>query len=235
MILIHGYTGHKDFSPNTHIRPPLLKHEDVHVVSVDYGPLAKEPCYLQAVSNLKTVAKCVAQLIDSLMQNIYTKDDIHIIGFSLGAHVSGMIANYVQTKLAHITGLDPAKPGFTTPFTKYKLDSSDADFVDVVHTDGLARGIYTALGDVDFYLNGGFNQPGCWSQNMTSWSSCNHDTAPFFYGRSLYKKLLATKCWSWTLFKSGLCEGNEKALMGYFVDKRLVFYFKFNENIFKFL
>lgn len=226
MILIHGYTGDKDYSPNSHIRPPLLKYENVHVVSVDFGPLVKDTCYLQAIKNLKTVAKCVAQFIDGLLQKIYTKDDLHVIGFSLGAQTAGMVANHVKTKLSRITGLDPAKPGFTTPLTNFRLDSSDADFVDVIHTDGLSRGIYSAVGHVNFYPNGGLSQPGCWSQNKTSWSSCNHDTAPFFYGRSLYKKFVATKCWNWALFRSGICEGNDKTAMGYYVDKRFVSHFE---------
>jgi hypothetical protein len=35
-------------------------------------------------------------------------ENIHIIGFSLGAQTSGMIANYIKSgKLHHITGLDP--------------------------------------------------------------------------------------------------------------------------------
>lgn len=220
VILIHGYTGDRDYSPNSHIRPPLLEYEDVHVISVDYGPLVKDPCYIKAVQNLRTVAKCIAQFIESLVAKIYTKEDIHVIGFSLGAQTAGQIANYLTFKLPRITGLDPAKPGFTTPFTENRLDSSDADFVDVIHTDGLLRGTYSAVGHVNFYPNGGLSQPGCWSQNQTSWSSCNHDMAPFFYGRSLYKDYMATKCPSWTLFRSGYCKGNAETLMGYYVDER---------------
>lgn len=85
IVLIHGYTGHKDFSPNSHIRPALFKNNDFNVISVDYQPLAPEPCYVQAVQNLPVVAKCTAQLLDYMMsQQIFTLDDLHIIGFSLG-------------------------------------------------------------------------------------------------------------------------------------------------------
>lgn len=31
----------------------------------------------------------------------------------------------------------------------------DADFVQVVHTDAFARGILSASGHIDFYMNGG--------------------------------------------------------------------------------
>ena len=41
-----------------------------------------------------------------------------------------------------LTGLDPAGPFFENAWTKYRLDQSDADFVDVIHTNGkaLAKG-----------------------------------------------------------------------------------------------
>ncbi len=47
-----------------------------------------------------------------------------------------------------------------------KLDPSDATFVDVIHTDGsstvqLGLGCMEKLGHVDFYPNGGKNQPKC--------------------------------------------------------------------------
>lgn len=61
---------------------------------------------VQAVHNLPTVAKCTAQLLDFLMENkLFTLDDLHIIGFSLGGQTAGMISNYVKTgKLKRITG-----------------------------------------------------------------------------------------------------------------------------------
>ena len=67
-----------------------------------------------------------------------------------------------------ITGLDPADLKFVDapniPLDAI-LDSTDADFVDVIHTNAapLISGFGAAepLGHVDFYVNGGFYQPGC--------------------------------------------------------------------------
>lgn len=69
--------------------------------------MAAEPCYIQAVHNLPVVAKCTAQLLDFMMANgIFTLDDLHVIGFSLGAQTAGMISNYIKTgKLRRITGI----------------------------------------------------------------------------------------------------------------------------------
>ena len=62
-----------------------------------------------------------------------------------------------------ILGLDPAGPVFARRPRKARLDSSDARFVDVIHTSfNYLVGIMGRCGDVDFYVNGGGKQPGCW-------------------------------------------------------------------------
>ena len=86
IVIIHGYTGHHNFAPNDHIRPAFFKEDDFNIISVDYEPLAKEPCYPHAVENLPTVANCTAQLLDFLIDwKIFSLESIHVIGFSLGA------------------------------------------------------------------------------------------------------------------------------------------------------
>lgn len=85
IVLMHGYTGHKDYSPNKQIRPAYFKKADFNIISVDYKPLAPEPCYNWAVTNIPVVANCTAQMIDFLVdENIFKLESIHLIGFSLG-------------------------------------------------------------------------------------------------------------------------------------------------------
>ena len=71
--------------------------------------------------------------------------------------------------LQNILGLDPAGYLFEEANEKYHLDKSDANFVDVIHTNGESLafgglGIWKAIGHVDFYPNGGKSQRGC--QNL---------------------------------------------------------------------
>lgn len=66
-------------------------------------------------------------------------------------------------KLRRISGLDPAMPLFITAGVEDKLDPSDAHFVDVIHTNALVQGKIERCGHVDFYMNGGIMQPGCWA------------------------------------------------------------------------
>lgn len=90
---------------------------------------------------------------------------MHIIGFSLGAHVSGF-AGAELPGISRITGLDPAGPLFESQHPKARLDSTDAVFVDVIHSNGEnlilgGLGSWQPMGHVDFYPNGGRVQNGC--------------------------------------------------------------------------
>ena len=61
-------------------------------------------------------------------------------------------------------GLDPADytlVGFDMSSSDDYIDATDAQFVDITHTDGNYLGIYRPIGTADFYFNGGLHQPGC--------------------------------------------------------------------------
>ena len=64
------------------------------------------------------------------------------------------------------SALDPADPYFQDTDNKVRLDPSDAKFVDVIHTDSstmlsLGMGAKQSMGHLDFFPNGGTDQPGC--------------------------------------------------------------------------
>lgn len=63
-------------------------------------------------------------------------DNVHMIGHSLGAHLSGYAGTVLQVdfglKLGRITGLDPAEPHFAQTEAIVRLDTTDAKYVDIV-------------------------------------------------------------------------------------------------------
>ncbi|CAH2076443.1 unnamed protein product, partial [Iphiclides podalirius] len=236
-ILIHGYTGYKDYSPNTEIRPAYLECCDYNIIAIDYNPLALEPCYVQAAFNTELTGKCSAQLIDNMVSNHSIElSRIHVIGFSLGAHVAGFIANYLKSgKLERITGLDPALPLFATADTTRKLDPSDAKFVDVAHTNALQKGKLEISGHADFFPNGGMQQPGCKADENFTKSGCEHARAPAYYAESIITKLgfYGKKCYSWIAYMIGWCEllsSDEDILFGEYTPKTASGTFFFTTN-----
>lgn len=71
------------------------------------------------------------------------------------------VFNYLFYLIFRITALDPAFPGFHRKDIK-SLNRDDADFVDVIHTDGGYFGEPGPTGTVDFFPNSGHApQPGC--------------------------------------------------------------------------
>ena len=145
----------------------FLKTQDLNIFFVDWASLAAGPCYPAAVWNTKHVGECTAQLVERIRE--FGNEDIHLVGFSLGGQLTNFVANTLRPyQVPRITGLDPAGPGFLTVSPENKLDKGDAQFVDVLHTNAFIQGTVEESGHVDFYLNGGVIQPGCWAENSES-------------------------------------------------------------------
>ncbi|XP_013136832.1 PREDICTED: pancreatic triacylglycerol lipase-like [Papilio polytes] len=236
-IIIHGYTGHKDFAPNPQIRPAYLECCDYNVITVDYHPVALEPCYVQAAANTELVGMCAAQLIDEMVSNHSIElSKIHVIGFSLGAHVAGFIGRYIKSgKLERISGLDPALPLFATADVSKKIDPSDAKSVDVLHTNALMKGKLEISGHADFFANGGTKQPGCKADENHTVSGCEHERAAVYFAESIISKVgfYGKKCYSWIAYMIGWCElvsSDEDVLYGEHMPPNVSGVYFFNTN-----
>lgn len=94
-------------------------------------------------------------------------DKFHLIGFSLGAQVSGAIGRYVikrslgENTIARITGLDPGQIPSIFAYALKELNAGDATFVDTIHGESKLFGSMTSLGNASFWVNGGYYQPMC--------------------------------------------------------------------------
>lgn len=163
-ILVHGFLtfGRKKWLME--IKDALLQVSDLNVISIDWSKGNGLP-YAQAVANSQLVGRQLGYFISDLVSERGVRtQDVHIIGHGLGAHVAGYAGQII--KPGRITALDPSGIYFDNTELIVRLDSSDADFVDVIHTDGssplfLGLGSMQSMGHVDYYPNGGKNQPGC--------------------------------------------------------------------------
>lgn len=188
-LIAHGYAGNLDFNATKSIRNAYLSKNATNVLIVDWGKLAKYPCYPTAAFNTRQAGECIANFLKSLQQNSpkLNISEIHAIGFSLGAHVvaftSNVLNNSTGMMLRRITGLDPALPFFATTNAEWKLDQSDAEFVDIIHTNAGLFGKIERCGHVDFFINGGQYQPQCRRARSL------YKNLSFFFLKSLIRKL----------------------------------------------
>lgn len=135
-------------------------------VAVNWESIASSSLYFKVAKQTRQVGQYTAELIDYLHHNRgASMNSIHLIGHSLGAHVAGFAGSYTSStvQVSRITGLDPALPGFElSAGPEIRLDPTDGQFVDVIHTCGGTLGYFEPLGHIDFYPNGGTAfQPGC--------------------------------------------------------------------------
>ncbi|KAL0132306.1 hypothetical protein PUN28_000234 [Cardiocondyla obscurior] len=219
-IIVHGYNSDMQLSYLVDIRKEYLNRGNYNLIALDWRRLATAPCYPVAVHNVPHVGDCLAQLVDRLRD--YGAEDIHVIGFSLGAHVPAFAANALKPyKLPRITGLDPAMPLFVTVNKDEKLDATDAEFVDVLHTNAFIQGKIEASGHIDFYMNGGVNQPGCWEHGNPF--GCNHHRSAEYFAESINSKIgfWGWPCSGFVAYLLGLCPPRFPAvLMGEDVNKQ---------------
>ncbi|XP_068113986.1 pancreatic triacylglycerol lipase-like [Hyperolius riggenbachi] len=240
-FVIHGFLSGGQSSWLSESCTAFFQVEDVNCIAVDWAGGSRTG-YTQAANNIRVVGAEIAYFVDYLSKTYgYSPSNVHLIGHSLGAHVAGE-AGKRMSGISRITGLDPAEPYFQYTPSEVRLDLTDADLVDVIHTDGgpflpnLAFGMSQPIGHLDFYPNGGVQMPECpqsresaevnvedfWRGTLRSFT-CNHDAAKRYYLASINQPSAFSSfpCTSWNTFESGLCSScssAECARMGHYAD-----------------
>lgn len=245
IFIVHGFLDMQYFATwMKTLKDELLKNDNYNVIIVDWSGGNQLP-YTQAVANTRVVGAEIAFLIGQ-MKRLRDVDarDCHIIGHSLGAHIAGYAGERLEN-LGRISALDPAAPYFEDMPISVRIDPTDANFVDVIHTDlnslvisGL--GIKQPVGHVDFYPNNGRDQPGCQThhrilsfitdgfiEGMRKAVSCSHQRAVDFFTASInHHQCLFTgfRCSNWTDFANGKCvkcgsHGKDCAVMGFLAEE----------------
>ncbi|CAG9578919.1 unnamed protein product [Danaus chrysippus] len=204
IVIIHGHRGSVSTTLNPTVKDAFLRSEDVDVIVVDWSVYASQS-YSNAVNAVPSVGENVADLINELVNNTVVElTSLHLVGFDLGAHVAGFAGRLLDGDVARITGLNPSRGQWGQ--NSRRLSISDAVYVEVIHTDGiglLAYGVGDAIGDVDFYVNGGTHQPGCLLNNF-----CSHNRAWEVFAASLTNAhLIGNQCNTWLQVTLNTCRG----------------------------
>lgn len=167
MVLIHGYVGYRDVDYIQTMKNAYVKTMPSNVIVVDWGKYANG-LYTSAYCNVPIVARNVADFIKRMSAETKVPlKKLHIVGHSLGAQVAGETGRQLKGELGRITGLDPAGPLYQDIAKKDRLDASDAKFVDVIHTNQRQFGYKGNVGDIDYYPNCAYYQPGCLSSAIS--------------------------------------------------------------------
>ncbi|XP_043577526.1 lipoprotein lipase-like [Chiloscyllium plagiosum] len=227
ILIVHGWSVSGLFESWIEKLVTALYHRepDANVLVVDWLNRAHQH-YPIAAQNTVLVGQDISKLIDWL-ENVkqIPLDKVHLIGYSLGAHVAGIAGSHTANKIGRITGLDPAGPVFEGTHAHGRLSPDDATFVDVLHTFtreslGISIGIRQPIGHVDIYPNGGSFQPGCDLQkavnNIVTFGifafseavKCEHQRSiHLFIDSLLYEEqpCQAYRCNNHKSFRKGMC------------------------------
>ncbi|XP_031622980.1 uncharacterized protein LOC116340565 [Contarinia nasturtii] len=215
-IIIHGFFSNGQLTKVLTDAYFTKKQIDVNLIAVNWEMASRTVNYVAAAGYVPKIGIRTAEFIDFMVANKFMNiTELTVIGFSLGAHISGIAGKNVQLgKIPKIVGLDPAFPLFSLDKPDDRLDSEDALYVETIHTSKL--GFFDQLGKVSFYCNGGRSQPGC-TWDVTG--KCSHRTAYLYYAQSIYSEqpLMGYLCDSLNDIKDGLCKENQqstKAVLG---------------------
>ncbi|KAM3955828.1 pancreatic lipase-related protein 2 [Aphomia sociella] len=155
--------------------------------------------YPKSVRIAGPIGRKVGEFMVKLNELGMKPENLELVGLSLGSHIAAYAAKhyYAATgkKPSRITGLDPAGPCFRSMPAKYRLDASDAERVDVLHTNIDGFGIAERLGHVDFYINGGEFQPGD-IVYIPCLVICSHLKSTLYWWQAIEnpKKFIGVKC-----------------------------------------
>lgn len=104
-FVTHGWLSSGSAESCMLIKDAYLKFFDYNVIVMDWSPISKTKDYVEPAHDIKPIAEYYASFVDYLIEKGLKPEDIHLIGHSLGAHVSGVCGKLVtKGKIGRITG-----------------------------------------------------------------------------------------------------------------------------------
>ncbi|XP_053611772.1 pancreatic triacylglycerol lipase-like [Plodia interpunctella] len=202
IVIVHGWNGNGNSAINPLVRDAYLAVQDANVIVVDWRGSAGG-LYTTSVWAVPSVGQFLGDFLTWLIETAGGNwNNVHLIGFSLGAHVVGNAGRHTGGRPARVTGLDPAGPQWGG--NSNALNTEAGQYVEAIHTDGGLLGIFDRIAHADFYPNGGRNpQPGCWI------STCSHSRAYEFFAATVqFNHLVGRLCGTLQQAQSVQCTGS---------------------------
>ncbi|GAB0092138.1 phospholipase A1 [Sergentomyia squamirostris] len=182
--VIHGWNGDGNSGINNAIRTAYLQRGNFNVFVVDWG-LGAGSNYVTSRNRVENVGRVLARFLAFLNQHTgMNLASVTVVGHSLGAHIAGLAGKNTGAagRIGAIIGLDAAFPLFSFDRPAERLHSTDANYVESIHTNSGLLGFDVPLGMASFYPNGGGSQPGC---GIDIAGNCAHSRAHQFFAESI--------------------------------------------------
>ncbi|XP_053688684.1 lipase member H-B-like [Sabethes cyaneus] len=229
VFITHGWLDNGNRIWVRNMAADYLKFVDTNVCVVDWSKLCLYG-YAIAVNHTFRVGAYMANFITYLNGQGIPLSKVTLVGHSLGAQISGHTGRNLGGKIAAIYGLDPAGPLFTMPFDvgpAKRLDSSDAQYVQMIITSRCALGVCIGDGHENFYPTGGLvPQPNCVLPlfgNSESFEqiTCSHSHACTLFQMALNPNNVfnGKKCSAYPAYLVGLCLFNKSTKMGIYSSR----------------
>ncbi|KAL4713316.1 hypothetical protein ACJJTC_015303 [Scirpophaga incertulas] len=144
VVLIHGYLESSDGVMVQGIAPALLKQPGVTTLALD-GRKVISLEYFRSSTYARFMGEQLGNFLHEIIKEGQDPLNITLIGHSLGAHIAGIAGKQLRQisgrSVGRIVGLDPAGPCFSNISKVARLDSEDAEYVDVIHTSAGMLGL----------------------------------------------------------------------------------------------
>jgi len=109
VVIIHGWMGEgiKQELWARSTKDLILARGQRNVFFADWNHKARSPIYTRVVKQMDGIASDIITVLRKLNKVFpeFVIEDVHAIGFSLGAHIAGLMGQMLNRKLKHITVL----------------------------------------------------------------------------------------------------------------------------------
>jgi len=213
VIVIDGFLSNSTSPMTSLLRQSFTAQGGNNVIVLDWSKMSGAEArvdnalllagaYLSVLGNVGPVGHRLAQFLELLEETKGVPlSQVTIVGGSLGAHIGGACGSYIrnqygEARIGRIIGLDPAGPFFSMQVDKDKrLHKGDALRVEVYHSNrgGLGDSDHDT-GDINVYVNGGNNQPGCEEADKATSGVCSHSYAFRTFFEAFSQQITACPC-----------------------------------------
>ncbi|XP_075152347.1 phospholipase A1-like [Haematobia irritans] len=179
-IIIHGWMSQSRGTFNLDVKNAYLKRGDYNVIVVDWSCNAANLNYFRVIKLIDVFGSHLANFTKFLHEKAQVNyHDIYLIGHSLGAQIAGAAGKYSWPNCYNtIFALDPAGPKFRRRSNEFRIDASDALYVESIQTSG-NFGFLEPTGNATFYPNYGKYQKRCY------YVGCSHVRAYQMFAESI--------------------------------------------------